>query len=111
VRMHPPVGAAILQQCACPAIVRLRVDPTQLPPGTMSRQVEVSWRRRGTRAIATLSREVGWSGLAHLDLACEQLSIARNEEYLTEGAAIAVAALLIHDLEEGSLQNVLPNEL
>jgi hypothetical protein len=43
-----------------------------------------------------------------MDTLCVQSRIAVSEHDLTEFAAIGVMALLIHDLEGGVLQNVLP---
>lgn len=105
---HPSVGEALLDSCAGPVIVRLSMEPTLQPPGTLSREVEVNWLRRDRAgAEEQVVRRIGWSNQEGRRKASEQLSIARNAEYLSEGAAIGVAALLIHDLEGGVLQNVL----
>lgn len=107
---HPTIGRALLHEFAAPVIVRLRIDPTQQPPGIMSRAVEVNWLRRLARGPPTqVRREVGWADVPQYSGAlCEQLPLTINAHTLTEKAAIGIAALLIHDLEGGSLQTVLP---
>ena len=107
---HPPTGAALLHIFAPAAIVRLAIDPTPQPPGTMTRRIEVNWLRRPGNTPATQAhRDLGWNGLQHyLGTLCVQLPLTVNDRTLTEQAAIAVLALLIHDLEGGVLQSVLP---
>jgi len=106
---QPRVGAALLRAHAIAAIIRLRLDPTQLPTGTMSREVTVDWvQKQGNSAPVQVQRGIGWAGIPDADRACSQYRITLNDHDLTEQAAIAVMALLIHDLEGGVLQRVLP---
>jgi hypothetical protein len=76
----------------------------------MKREVVVDWiTRPGTSPVVGVNREVGWSGLpASTDLLCVQLPRTVNAHTLTEQAAVGVMALLIHALEGGVLQDVLP---
>jgi hypothetical protein len=106
---HPTIGAALLDSCAASVIVRLSIDPTPQRAGTTSRGVEVNWRKRpGGGSAERVLRDIGWSDQARRATACEQLSVARNAEDITEAAGIGLAALLIHDIEEGVIQAVLP---
>ena len=93
---HTRSGAALLVQCATSTIVRLSLDPTRLSPGTMSREVSVSWLARpGTGEPIRTQRMVGWNGLANYsgDIAL-QWCIAIPPQDTTEQAAIAIMALL-----------------
>jgi hypothetical protein len=75
----------------------------------MSRSVEVDWLKRPGKEQATaVRRDIGWAGLQCDGWVRDQLPHSRNADDLTEGAAIGVAALLISDLEKGTLQSVLP---
>jgi hypothetical protein len=76
----------------------------------MNRAVEVNWLRRpGTEPAALVRRDVGWAGIPqHSGTVCEQLPLILNAHTLTEQAAVGVALLLLHDLEGGVLQTVLP---
>lgn len=106
---HPRCGAALLAQCATSTIIRLSLDPTALPAGTMSRGVAVSWLARPGRGAATQEdRVVGWNGLAnHAGDLAVQWAITVPPQDITEQAAIAVMALLIHDLAQGEILRVL----
>jgi hypothetical protein len=106
---HPVIGTALLHTYAPSLIVRLRDSPTRQPPDTMDREVEINHRRRGgDGSEVILSRRFGWSGLdPEVARVCEQLPRTKNRNALTEDAAIAAAALLIHDLENGTLETVL----
>jgi hypothetical protein len=106
---HPDVGTALHHAYAPATIVRLSVDPTP-QQGTLSREVEVNWLRRpGRGPVERVRRRIGWSNEGEgLRRVCEELPITKNDQDLTEEAAVGVAALLIHDLEGGVLQKVLP---
>jgi hypothetical protein len=106
---HPRCGAALLLQCATSTIIRLSVDPTTLPAGTMDRAVEVSWLARPGRDAATREdRKIGWAGLAsYAGDAAVQWNIAVPPQDITEQAAIAVMALLLRDLAQGEILQVL----
>ncbi len=106
---HPTTGAALLESCAASVIVRLSIDPTLQPAGTMSRGLQVSWRRRlGRGAAEQILRDIGWRDQERRATACEQLPITRNAEDITETASIGIAALPMHDIEGGDFQTVLP---
>jgi hypothetical protein len=107
---HPAIGDALLQLYAPAVIVRLGIDPTSLQAGTMNREVEIDWLRRpaagsAEQVLCTLGWGDIWQGLARV---CEQLPFTKNAHDLTEEAVVGIAALLIHDLEGGVLQTVLP---
>jgi hypothetical protein len=105
---QPRVGEALLRAHALAAVIRLRVAPTPLPTGTMSREVTVDWvRKPGNNRARQLQREIGWTGIADIETSCDQYRITFNDHDLTEQAAVAVAALLIHDLQGGVIQRVL----
>ncbi len=111
--MHPPVGTALLHAYAPPAVIRLSIDPTLQPPGTIDREVQVDWvALPGNAPAVQVVRRVGWTNLQgavpNLEDLLVQLPITVNGQDLTEQAAIAVMALLIRDLEGGVLQTVLP---
>jgi hypothetical protein len=76
----------------------------------MIRGVDVNWiTRPGTKPAAQVHRDIGWSGLEDLlDKLCAQLPMTLNAQTLTEQAAVGIMTLLIHDLEGGVLQWVLP---
>jgi hypothetical protein len=75
----------------------------------MCREVEIHWLKRpGNDPEQSLCRQVGWSKLdAEVARVCEQLPYTKNAHELTSEAAVGMAALLIHDLEDGVLQTVL----
>jgi hypothetical protein len=106
---HPGIGLALRHAYAPSLVVRLRIAPTPLPPDTIYREVEVNYRGRGgNRAEAIFFRRFGWTGLEpEVARVCEQLPRTKNRNDLTADAAIAAAALLIHDLENGALETVL----
>ena len=106
---HPPIGEALLHAFGPPAIIRLSVDPSAQPAGTMTRSVDVDWvPLPGANPAGQVQRDIGWNGLQNIvDTVCVQLPMTVNAQTLTEQAAIAVMALLISDLEDGCLQSVL----
>lgn len=106
---HPRCGTALLTQCATSTIIRLSIDPTTIPPGTMSRAVIVDWLPRpGSGSPTQEHREIGWNGLANFagDVAT-QWRIAVPPQDITEQAAIAVMALLIQEFAKGEILQVL----
>jgi hypothetical protein len=72
--------------------------------------VSVNWiTRPGTNPAINVNRQVGWNGLPPNFMAlCLPWTRICNAHAITEQAAIGVMALLIHDLEGGELQEVLP---
>jgi hypothetical protein len=102
---HPVTGAALLRFYAPALIVQLGGIASH---GTINREVAVNWCRRTHSQRETVTRVLGWSGMSKEVLfACEQLPRTKNQNGLTEDAAITAAALLLHDLEKGSLESVL----
>jgi hypothetical protein len=105
---QPKVGLALLKAHALAAVIRLSIDPVRPSAGALSRQVDIEWVGKGTRGRATTVRhDIGWSGLQGLAEECESYLLAVNEVDLTEQAAIAVMAILIHELEGGVIERVL----
>jgi hypothetical protein len=75
----------------------------------MRREVVVDWvRKPGKNPPVQVQREIGWDAVQDADTLCSQYRVTLNDHTLTEQAAIAVMALLIHDLEGGVLQRVVP---
>lgn len=75
----------------------------------MSRAVTVDWLPLPGSGTATQeNREIGWNGLANFagDVAV-QWNITVPAQDITEQAAIAAMALLIHDLAHGEILQVL----
>ncbi|HEX4611986.1 MAG TPA: hypothetical protein VH092_27565 [Urbifossiella sp.] len=106
---QPNVGAALLNAHVPAAVIRLSLDPTRLPAGTMDREVTVEWVRKPGRDLpATLHREISWEGLPNLAEDCVTFPLTWNDTDLTELGAIAVMALLVHELEGGVIDRVLP---
>jgi hypothetical protein len=96
-----------MQPAAIAAIIRLSIDPTRLPAGTMSREVLVNWvRNPGKGSPVQVQRVIDWNAVPDAGTLCDQYRLGLNDHALTEQAAIAVMALLIHDLEGGVLQRV-----
>lgn len=105
---HPQTGELILKLCGPAFVHRLSMDPTPLPKGTVTREVTVDRLSPKTGGVRIEEvRELGWgeaTGLSAKD--CEHLPYAFNEQRITEDAAIAVMALLIHELESVTLEKV-----
>src|SRR4051794_11873339 len=102
--IHPACGAGFLHAYALPAVYRLCVDPTPQPAGAESRTIEVDWLAHpGSAASTQVPRSVGWANLqahiANMGNALAQLPVTMNANDITASAAIAVMAVLIHDLE------------
>lgn len=107
---HPLIGDALLRQFAGSVIFRLSIYPTPQPPAMIKRTVTVHRiARPGTKPAIQEDCDIGWSGLPSYNRDyCVRLSRTVNEHDVTEQAAIGVMALLIHELEGGVLQQVLP---
>ena len=110
--MHPPCGIALRHAFGPPTVIRLSIDPTPQPLGTISRGVVVDQIARARNAPAVeVQRSIGWANLQdavqNLRALLVQLPITVNAQALTEQAAIGVMALLLHDLEGVVLQAVL----
>jgi len=103
---HPQVE--ILAAFGPSLIVRLSIDPIRLPSDIMERSVIVDWLPRFVADRQELTRLVSWA-----DLPKEQLDkvlkwpSTMNAQDITEGAAIGMMALLVHDLEQASINTVL----
>jgi hypothetical protein len=106
-KMHP-CGSGLLDRFGTPTICRLSVDPSQLPSGTMDREVDINWIKRsspGTECQA--KRRIGWRGIPNAEQVAAQLPWTVNNGHLTEYAACGIMALLIHALEGEKIQTVL----
>lgn len=102
---HP--GTSLLLAFGTSAIVRLSLDPTELPPGALSCPVAVDWKSRAG-PHERLERWVGWGGVpGEIAEAKSRWRYTRNSGDITEEAAICVMAALIHDLEGGRIVSVL----
>jgi hypothetical protein len=89
-------------------ILRLSLDPTTLPSGTMERTVAVDWLAQpGGGTPQTVTRVIGWNNLPDRRDKCTLWPFTFNANDITEAAAIGVMALLIHDLEGAEIQRVL----
>lgn len=106
---HPKCGDALLHQCGPSLIVRLSIEPTRQASGIMWRDVTVDWvaEPNGVEAVRHL-RVLGWSEMPKAwDDVLVQWPIGVSPHELTEKAAIAAMALLIHDLAQGEIVRVL----
>ena len=99
-----------MTQCATSMIVWMTRDPTRMATGTMHRAVSVSWLAHpGGGDAEQIQRTLGWSGIPHLgneDLLL-QWEVGVPAQDVTEQAAIAALALLIHDLGQGEILGAL----
>ncbi len=106
--LHP--RTAILQGFGTSTVVRLSIDPTLLPSGTMVRAVSVNWLARpGGNPPQHVSRDIGWSNIPQYAgrVLCLLWSNTKNAQDITEEAAIGVMALLISNLETAEILRVL----
>jgi hypothetical protein len=108
---HPRAGDALLNEFGAHVVLRLSFDPVRLPAGTLKRAVRIG--RTPSGAPGTRSeelREVGWEGLEgrFTEDDFRRVLVTRNEQDITMGAAVGVMLLLIHELEEMTMETVLP---
>ncbi|WP_143393137.1 hypothetical protein [Fimbriiglobus ruber] len=105
--IHPKV--ALLVYFAPSLIARLCFSPLALPAGKMTRAIDVEWASRGApNSLQLLSKEIGWSNIPEILMEASQLAANTiGDTVITEQAAIAVMALLIHDLEKLEILSVL----
>jgi hypothetical protein len=105
-----PIGDALLNQFGASVVLRLGVDPEQVPAGTLRRLVTVDRLSPPTSGKPSQEVwEISWGGLPlYSEDYLIRVSRAVNEHTITEGAAIGVMALLIHELEGVTLEVVLP---
>ena len=105
--IHPK--ASILLDCGTSTIVRLSLDPTELPSGTMDREVIVDWLSlQHNDKPQDCIVKIGWTDVPQLIMdGCETWTATKNAPDITEQAAIGVMALLIHHLEKAEIQCVL----
>ncbi|WP_143393694.1 hypothetical protein [Fimbriiglobus ruber] len=104
--IHP--GVAILTGYGTSTVVRLSLDPTTLPSGTIIRPVSVNWVARvGGLPPRQVTRDIGWSDVPqHTGKNCLLWINTKNERTITEEAAIGVMALLLKDLENATITRV-----
>lgn len=110
--LQPRLGAAIRSQYGPAAVFLLRASVVD-GADTLHRRTDVDHvTRSGEGAAVTLMRSIGWAGLGDLipglTDCLEQLPITAPALDITEWAAIVVMALLIRDVESGTLEGVLP---
>jgi hypothetical protein len=105
---HPEVE--LLKLFGVQLVLRLCLDPIRQPDDTRKRAVTVDWiSSKFGSPRQTEVYEIGWSGLPDSSIAdCTKVKRTMNEQRITEDAAIAVMALLIHELEGVSIESVLP---
>jgi len=106
---HPETGGVILKLFGLAFVHRLSMDPTPLSQGTKVREVTIDRASPKTdeKRIKEV-RELGWSGeTGASEDDCVRLPRVANEQRITEDAAIAVMALLIHELESVTVERVL----
>jgi hypothetical protein len=107
---HPRVGEALLDLFGAQAVLRMSIDPVRLPRGVLQRDITVDRKGPSTGGEqATEVLKIGWGGLDSLsEDYCVRVSRTVSAHQITEHAAIAVMALLIHELEGLSICTVLP---
>jgi hypothetical protein len=106
---HSDFGQEVLKRFGTAAVLRLSLDPVLVPPLQKQRAITVDWVSRDKPDVRVEEvREVGWSDLVDATEAdCIRLRSVYNEEQITECAAIAVMALLIHELERLTVKGAL----
>jgi hypothetical protein len=107
---HPNTGSSLLKQCGAALVLRLSIDPTHVPKETTRREVSLD-RISPSADLARFEevRTIGWNGETGVsDADCQRLAITFNALRITEDAALAVMALLIHELEGLTVNVVLP---
>lgn len=104
--LHPEL--ALIENCATQLILRLSVDPTAIRSGERRREVRGEHRPRHDPDTATeFKRLIEWEGLSPgAEDRCRRYRNTVADETLTEWAAIGMMALLIHDLEGGTVRGV-----
>ena len=108
-RRHPARGDALLHLFGAQAAIRLGLDPVQVPAGLLQREVTVDRRSPPAPGVASLTvRHIGWGELPqYSEDFLVRVSRIENDHALTERAAYAVMALLIHELEGATVLEVL----
>jgi len=96
-----PIGDMFLRRHGPDLIVRLSIDPVSLPPGTTTCDIRVDRQSRMSKGQSTQHLcVIGWNDLADCSREfCLHTHEGVPERDATEGAAIVVMALLIHELE------------
>jgi hypothetical protein len=107
---HPKTGSSLLKQCGAALVLRLSIDPTPVPKEMTTRAVTLDRiSPSADRARFEEVRTIGWNGTTGVsDDDCVRLGITFNASRITEDAALAVMALLIHELEGLTVNVVLP---
>jgi hypothetical protein len=90
-------------------VLRLSLDPTSVDRGVKSREITVDRMTPGNGMVRQEEpRVIGWGGDLDVSLDdCERWANTIPERRITEDAAIAVMALLIHELESVTVERVL----
>jgi hypothetical protein len=107
---HPKTGSSFLKQCGTALVLRLSIDPTPVLKGTTTRAVNLDRISPGAdRKRFEEVQTIGWNGNTGVsEDDCVRLAITFPERPITEDAALAVMALLIHELEGLTVNVVLP---
>src|SRR5580700_2764161 len=98
---HPKTGSSLLKQCGAALVLRLSIDPTPMPKEATTRAVNLDRiSPSADRPRFEEVRYIGWNGETGVsDDDCTRLAITFNASRITEDAALALMALLIHELE------------
>jgi hypothetical protein len=105
---HPELA---LLSHAIMAVIRLKLDPTPsiaLAGDLVGRKITVSHRPKGAVGDTLHEREIGWAGVGFTESLGIRITNTYNDQAITENAAIAVMALLAHEIEGIVLKRVLP---
>jgi hypothetical protein len=107
---HPKTGSSLLKQCGAALVLRLSIDPTPVPKNATTRPVSLDRiSPSAVRARFEEVRTIGWNGATGVSGDdCARLAVTFNAGRITEDAALAVMALLIHELEGLTVDVVLP---
>src|SRR5258707_464978 len=96
---HPKTGSSLLKLCGAALVLRLSSDPTPVPKETTTRAVSLDRISPSPdRARFEEVRTIGWNGETRVSRDdCQRLAVTFNASRITEDAALAVMALLIHE--------------
>jgi hypothetical protein len=104
---HPVGGRPLIEQFGPALVLRLGVEPLQLPSGVNERHVTVD--RASPRAKKPLEVcAITCENSQEMEDRVLKLRFLRNEQDITEDAAIGVMLLLAHEWEGLTLVSVLP---
>jgi hypothetical protein len=107
---HPCLGDICLDDFGPSTVLRLGVDPILLPPGVTEQTIIVDWRPFPTKEDSIrFTYRIAWDDLPRYNQDyLRRLRLCRNEQQITETAALGIMALLIHEIEKLSILTVQP---